>query len=251
MAKHVLILGCGRSGTSILGELFQAIPYYRYLSEPDLDILASVDFRKPIAVKVPRPLSHHKTSPGLPFYWPDFTKIIAEPVVIIWQVRHPLDSICSLIVGISRNWGHHPRPQDWQEWCHKSLIERCAYHWNYLNTKGYRQVKNRAVVNRFEDMISNPLDNAQKVLAIAGVDIPHYQEEVANWAQRVQNTSNRHFVEAECSIPYSTQDHRVKVDRWKENLSVNDLSLAIPLVSSGAREFLYSLPELEKLGKLQ
>ena len=38
---NVAILGCGRSGTSIFGELFEAIPGYTYYSEP---FLADVPF---------------------------------------------------------------------------------------------------------------------------------------------------------------------------------------------------------------
>lgn len=36
MNANVAILGCGRSGTSIFGELFEAFPGYRYWSEPHL-----------------------------------------------------------------------------------------------------------------------------------------------------------------------------------------------------------------------
>ena len=40
--KNVLILGCGRSGTSIFGELFESLPGFSYLSEPDLDAICSL-----------------------------------------------------------------------------------------------------------------------------------------------------------------------------------------------------------------
>ena len=35
----IMILGCGRSGTSIFGELFEHLTPYHYLSEPDYEML--------------------------------------------------------------------------------------------------------------------------------------------------------------------------------------------------------------------
>ncbi|MEM6630277.1 MAG: hypothetical protein AAF694_11435, partial [Bacteroidota bacterium] len=53
-AHHVLILGCGRSGTSIFGELFDHLSGYTYHSEPPYESLAAFDWTTPQAIKVPR-----------------------------------------------------------------------------------------------------------------------------------------------------------------------------------------------------
>ena len=245
----VCILGCGRSGTSIFGELFQSLPAFEYYSEPDLDSLWSIDWHQTPtqtpAIKVPRPHSHNQTSEGLPFKWPDFLDLFPKKPVIFWQVRHPLDTICSLKVGIARNWGHHPRPRDWQQWLGRPLVEQCAHHWNYLNTVGYEQVKPYARVSHFEDMIAQPLAFAQSNLAVTGLDYQSVKNEVEMWAVRVQNSNNEKFVEAECSRAYSTQDHKQKVGRWRENLSLEEVTRAIPIVQAGARNFNYRLPDLE------
>ena len=42
--SHVIILGCGRSGTSIFGELFEHIPGYMYYSEPPFDVVVDLCF---------------------------------------------------------------------------------------------------------------------------------------------------------------------------------------------------------------
>jgi hypothetical protein len=34
VVANAVVLGCGRSGTSIFGELFEALPGFTYLSEP-------------------------------------------------------------------------------------------------------------------------------------------------------------------------------------------------------------------------
>ena len=62
----VLVLGCGRSGTSIFGELFRGLATYRYRSEPDFaDMLA--DFGPSRAAKVPTESVGFPADPGLSF----------------------------------------------------------------------------------------------------------------------------------------------------------------------------------------
>jgi hypothetical protein len=135
----VVILGCGRSGTSIFGELFEKIPGYSYFSEPSFETVINLDFNSPVAIKVPRESSKYPAPDGLSFPIDVMLSVLPNTRKIYWQVRHPLDTIASLRVGISTNLGHHPRPPDWQEWLSKSLIERCAYHWAYINTVGFKK----------------------------------------------------------------------------------------------------------------
>ncbi len=240
MLIPVCILGCGRSGTSILGELFQDTRAYTYLSEPPLEAVYQLKFKDPVAVKMPKPGSL-PASPGLPFLWPDVKQVFPEDTLWIWQVRHPLDTICSLKVGIEQNWGHHPRPPDWKDWLDHSLLERCAHHWNYLNTVGYDQVRNAVTVNKFEDMINDPLETARKLLSATGMHTMDYQWQIQQWASRVQNTNNSLFIEAQCSMDYSRNDHQTRVDRWRENLSLEQARALKPLIEEGARRFSYDL----------
>lgn len=242
--KPVCILGCGRSGTSIFGELFQSLPNYRYYSEPEWIEFAAINFDTPVAIKVPKPPEHSTTTPGLPFKLRDFLKIFPEHGVIFWQVRHPLDAICSLRVGIAKNWGHHPRPPDYKEWAPRSLVERCAHHWNYLNTVGYQQMKDLVQVNRFEDMIKEPLRMALEKTIQAGVENARSIPEIEHWALRVQDKNNQKFQEADCSKPYSRNDHIRKVGRWKENLTEQQISQILPIVRKGAEIFGYNLSNL-------
>ena len=52
--------------------------------------------------------------------------VVPESREIFWMVRHPLDAICSPRVGISSDWGHHPRLPDWESWLTKLLLRRYA-----------------------------------------------------------------------------------------------------------------------------
>lgn len=240
--SNVIILGCGRSGTSIFGELFQHLPFYKYYSEPPFEEVMEFDFHMPIAIKVPRGTKAYPADPGLSFPLAALLKVMPRPK-IYWQVRHPLDTICSLKIGISRNWGHHPQPPDWKEWLKEPLIKRCAHHWNYLNTVGYQQIRHLAEINRFEEMVLDPLSFTKKVCSDVGLDYSKYSQEIASWTNRVHNTNHPHFVEAETSRPYSTKDHKTKVERWKENMSQEELEMVKPMVAETALTFGYDVGE--------
>lgn len=241
MPKHVLILGCGRSGTSIFGELFEELSCYNYHSEPPYSQLKFWDFSQAMAVKVPKESAEFRPTRGLSFPLDDLLDTIDGPLQIYWQVRHPLDTICSLRVGISRNWGHHPRPEDWEDWVDRPLLEQCAHHWTYINTVGFEPVKSRVVISRFEDMVANPLGFAKHIAKALDVDVAQHQGELEAWAGRVQNTNNKDFIEAKTSRPYSTADHQVRVGRWRENLSEEDVEILLPMIKAQMEQFGYSI----------
>lgn len=241
MPKHVLILGCGRSGTSIFGELFEHLSCYTYHSEPPYAEMKTWNYDEPQAVKVPKGSEAYPPTLGLSFPLDDLLQTVGDDLQIYWQIRHPLDTICSLRVGISRNWGHHPRPHDWQDWLDRPLLEQCAHHWNYINTVSYAQVADRVLLSRFEDMIAAPLGFAQHIAQQVGLDAEQYQEDLASWARRVQNTNNSDFVEAKTSRPYSTTDHQVRVGRWRENLTEAEALHLVPMIEQPMTRFGYSL----------
>lgn len=240
LPANVVILGCGRSGTSIFGELFKHLTPYQYFSEPTYQTLIKMDKTSPIAVKVPRSDPGYPPNPGLSVPMDHLYEIMSNPV-IFWQVRHPLDTICSLKVGISKNWGHHPRPPDWQEWLDRTLVERCAHHWHYINSTGYAQVKDFCHVTRFEDMLHNPREFTDEVLDIINLDRESQDLHLAAWINRVQDSNNEKFIEAETSRAYSTQDHSVRVGRWKENLTQEEIDTVLPMVSMTASQFGYPI----------
>lgn len=239
---QVLILGCGRSGTSIFGELFEHLSAYTYFSELPYSELKALDFSKNYATKVPRESPGYPPTPGLSFPLEDFMATFPKPVKIFWQVRHPLDTICSLRVGIARNWGHHPQPPDWRDWLDRPLLEQCAHHWTYINTIGYEPVAELTQICRYEQMLADPLSFAQDICQEIGLDPVRHAEELQAWASRVQNTNNSKFVEAKTSRAYSTTDHQVRVERWKENLTPEEVEQLSPMIRETAAHFGYIIP---------
>ena len=238
---NVVILGCGRSGTSIFGELFEAIPGYTYESEPYLADVALPE-RGAVAVKVPRTPAGSTPPLGSPVALADLADAIPAPRVVFWQVRHPLDAICSLRVGIADDWGHHPRPPDWQEWLHRPLVERCAHHWATINGPGYDLVADVAHVNRFEAMLLDPPACAESTMRRLGIDPSAGGPAVDAWSDRVQDTDNERFIEAVTSRRRSRPDHDRRIDRWRDNLTPSEVASVLPIVASGAATFGYDLP---------
>ena len=232
---HVVILGCGRSGTSIFGELFEHLPGYTHYSEPPFERLLDLDYRQPVAIKVPKESNGFPASSGLSFPLDTLLSTIPAPRTVYWQLRHPLDTICSLRVGILQHWGHHPRPPDWQQWLARPLIERCAHHWNHINSKGFGSVSHLATVTRFEDMITDPQAFALSVCRDINLSAEDSQSAASTWANRVQNTNNRQFLEAKTSRAYSRSDHRIRVGRWRENLSISEVTQVLPIIESTAQ----------------
>ena len=237
---HVLILGCGRSGTSIFGEFFKDIPEYEYFSEPHFDDLVESQFQRPLAIKVPRESENHPPDEGLSISVTATKNLIPVPRKIYWIVRHPLDTIASLKVGISRDWGHHPRPTDWKEWLHKPLIKQCAHHWNWINSVGYTKVNHLVSIKHFEDLVLQPRNFAQILCKDLGLNPNH--SAVNHWIDRVQNENNEKFIEADTSRSYSTNDHKVKVGRWRENLTSEEVQDSLQIVRHTAMSFGYRLP---------
>lgn len=239
-----MILGCGRSGTSIFGELFETLSLYSYFSEPLFGRYLESDFRRPVAVKVPEEDPQYESTPGLSFPLETLLAEVPSPKRFYWAVRHPLDAICSLRPGISNNWGHHPKPPDWRDWLARPLLERCAHHWNYLNSTGYAAVRQLAAPKRFEDMIRDPRGFAEAICEEVGLDPTEHDAELAAWARRVQDTNNRDFVEAKTSRNYSRPDHSRRVGRWKENLTAEQVAALVPMVRQAAEQFGYQLDSL-------
>jgi len=234
-----MILGCGRSGTSIFGELFDGLDRYAYRSEPPFDEIMSTDRSRPTAFKVPRESAGYPAPPGLSF--PVGAYLASFPdAKLFWIVRHPLDAVCSLRVGIGQDWRHHPRPPDWRDWLERPLLERCAHHWSYLNTVGFGQVEHLATVVRFERLIAEPLAFAHEVCGEVGVSVAETRAHLERWAARVQDTNNAAFIEAQTSRNHSRPDHERRVGRWRENLSPAEAAAIWPLVETAATRFGYA-----------
>ena len=238
----VMILGCGRSGTSIFGELFDGLGPYAYESEPAFRDVVDRPGDQAWAVKVPRESEGFSPDAGLSF--PLAALLESHPSMkFFWIVRHPLDAISSLKIGIGQNWRHHPRPPDWKNWLTKPLAEQCAHHWAYINSHGYERVGGLAELVFFEDMIRDPHSFASGVCKTLGIPQEENEVPLCKWAERVQDSNNAQFVEAMTSRSLSRPDHSVRVGRWRENLSIDEARAASRIVAGVSQKFGYDVEE--------
>ena len=125
----------------------------------------------------------------------------------------------------------------------RPLLERCAHHWNYINSRGFEQVAKCATLVRFEEMITDPTAFATSLCQTACLPKEQSATAIVEWSRRVQNSNNESFVEAKTSRNYSRPDHSVRVGRWRENLSPIEAAKIWPLVSGTAEKFGYHLSE--------
>jgi hypothetical protein len=240
VSAHVVILGCGRSGTSIFGELFEHLPGYRYLFEPPFAALGKIDWSAgPVATKVPKRPPGEATTDGLPFALDELLAIIPEPRIFYWQIRHPYDAVCSLQPGISEGWSHNPRPPDWTEWLDKPVVMRCARHWQYINEVGFKAAQEFVRRTRYEDMVDDPIGFARQKCEEIGVGADVVG--AAQWAALVSNRKASDSYEAKHQVRWSRQDHKRRVERWRENLSSSDIEMIAPIVRAAGRLHGYAI----------
>ena len=120
---------------------------------------------------------------------------------------------------------------------------QCAHHWNYINTLGFEAVAHLSVISRFEDMIAHTEKFLHETNQHANISVNGNKKAIEGWRERVQNTNNSKFREAATSRPYSTNDHSVRINRWKENLSSEEIQSILPIISETASKFRYQLPQ--------
>ena len=104
-------------------------------------------------------------------------------------------------------------------------------------------MRENATVVHFEDMLQDPQKFASNVAGDIGIDSGEESSAIEQWAARVQNTNNERFVEAECSRNYSRPDHKVRIERWRENLSADEVSTILPILDQTPAAFGYNLSD--------
>ncbi len=240
--KNILIMGCSRSGTSIFGELFQNIDGLRYVWEPILDKIppvAGATVMKSPTMEATYQGRIDQLTPGLAFNVDTMLRVLPEPAVI-WLVRHPLDTICSLRPGIADDWHHHPRPPNWRAWKTKPLVEQCARHWRFINETGRAEIRPEPVITiRYEDLVSNPVDTGYVALTAAGISANAAKDAVAKWAPGV--SPDKGGYEADMQTRWSRNDHSRRIGRWRENLSNEETDICWSVLGDSPLTYGYDM----------
>jgi hypothetical protein len=111
-----------------------------------------------------------------------------------------------------------------------------------INGDGFDHVRDVAIVNRFEEMVSDPRACGVRAADSLGLAPSELGDEFERWVDRVQDTDNERFVEAETSRRHSRPDHSRRVGRWRENLSADEVDAVWRIVADAAARFGYEQP---------
>jgi hypothetical protein len=95
----------------------------------------------------------------------------------------------------------------------------------------------------FEAMITDPLAFAHVVCARIGIAAEAHDATLKRWAARVQDSNTADFVEAMTSRGYSRNDHSVRLGRWRENLTDEEVDRIWPIIAAPAERFGYARPD--------
>jgi hypothetical protein len=236
--NNVVILGCGRSGTSILGELFEHLPEYKYLFEPQLSEIKEYkkDHKSIIACKVPKGGS--RLTEGLACDMNELLEILGSNTKIIWIVRNPLDTICSLRPGIEDNWNHNPRPPDYLELLNKPWHIKCSYHWNFINKNGFKSANKfgKVLVLKYEDFINNPTQSIQIVLDYINSKTP--LNNLDKYTKLIRNSTKNSY-HAKFQVHWFRNNHSSRIGRYKENMSEKEINESLMIVNKTKDQFFY------------
>lgn len=242
IVQPVFIVGCARSGTSILGELFAAHPRVAYCCElqmlwngilpegPDHRLtredatpaavekarlgLAAIVRMPPGKIFVEKNPKHALRIPFLDAVFPD-----ARFVHIIRDGR---DAVASLMFrNRGPQWGHLQTP-GWADllarYPHDNHI-RCAHQWRdavAIARADARELSpDRSTEVRYEDLVRAPAEAMGRLLGFLGLDLA---PEVLAMTQRVQDrTAGSYHAKAQ-SIHF-VNDHATRIGRHRENLT--------------------------------
>ena len=242
MSAPAFVIGCPRSGTSVLGELIAAHPETRYVFEnlggfPQRDghhRLVAAD-ATPGAIERLRGVVDELAgerllvdkSPRLALRVP-FIRAVWPDCKIVHIVRDGRDAACSLMPGIGGDDWLHAKPPGWavlQE--RRPGLERCARYWRNvvgitladLDGQPHKRI-------RYEDLVRRPVDTMQGVLTYLGLP---WCREVNAACQRVQNKTAGSY-HAHGQDTWYRNDHSQRIGRWRENMTAAEVTQIEPIV---------------------
>jgi hypothetical protein len=231
-----LIIGCARSGTSILGELVAAHPDVRYLHEAheiwrkaglgenDSHRLTAEHATPQVVRRIRKRFERERDDarllvekcPRSALRVP-FIRAVLPEAKIIHIVRDGRDVSCSLMPGIGGDQWRHLKPPNWRELMARDPgVVRCARAWRTvveIAIEDLADVPHLCV--RYEDMVADPRDVACRVVGFLGLD---EHPAVLEFCDKIQNTTRGSY-QAQRQEKWSRDDHTFRIGRWRENLS--------------------------------
>lgn len=243
-----LVIGCARSGTSILGELIAAHPQVKYIFEAH-DVWESAgagendSHRLSAAHATPqvRQYIRHwfqqqqqgarliaEKSPRNILRIPFLQEVFPE-AKIIHIIRDGRDVACSLLPGIGGSEWRHLKPPSWRTlFTQQRGIVRCALAWKKIMEIALHDLA--AVPHlrvRYEQLVAHPQKVARTLIRY--LNLPE-DPAVIRFCNKIQNATTESY-HARSQRQWYRPDHQWRVGRWRENIPkdqqqvINDLVL--------------------------
>lgn len=240
------VVGCARSGTSILGELIASHPEVRYLFEahdawslagsgPDgSDRLVADDVSPEDQQRIRRWFAQHhrdesllvEKNPRSALRIPMIRSIFPE-ARLIHIVRDGRDVACSMVPGCGGNRWSHLRPPGWRQMMQQYAgAFRCAHAW--LKTMQFLLddlADTPHLLVRYEDLVADSPAKASEIFEYLQAPVT---AEVDAFCERISDRTDGSY-HAQHQSDWFRPDHEVRVGRWRQNLTdaeaetINDL----------------------------
>jgi len=259
--RPVFVIGCARSGTSILGEAIAAHPDVAYVFElsslwnelvdegddhrltasdatPDVArtayaALAEAAQRVGGSVLVEKNPKHVLRLPFLDALFPHAR--------FLHIVRDGRDVVASLMFrNRGARWGHLQVP-GWRELlaAHRDDNHvRCAHQWRIAietaRSDGAR-LGERYAEMRYEDLVGDPPATLERVFAFIGLGVA---ETVLAFSRKIQDATAGSY-HARRQVRHYVENHRRRVGRFRENLSGEQIAAVEAVSGSVLRELGY------------
>lgn len=240
----VFLVGCARSGTSILGEAIAAHPRVAYLFEAssiwntlvparDDHRLTAEDATSPVATAIYRALAEARTGlPGDVFVEKNPKHVIRIPFLhalfpeakFLHLVRDGRDTVASLMFrNRGPEWGHLRIP-GWRELLGRYETAhhiRCAHQWRYAVSTARRDAAARGITAgdlyrevKYEDLVRTPAAVLETVFDFLALEP---DPAVDAFLAKIQDET-RNSYHARKQVRHFVDDHERRIGRHRENL---------------------------------
>jgi sulfotransferase family protein len=228
-----LIVGCARSGTSILGELAASHPEVTYvfeahaawalagLGENESHRLTEKHAAAGAAGRIRDWFDAERASrlwlveknPRNTLRIP-FLRAVFPQAKIVHIVRDGRDAACSLVPGIGGDRWSHLKPPSWKKLlAEHSGVVRCALAWQEVVEIALADlVSVPHLTVRYEDLVTQPKSVARRLLGYLG--LPE-DAAVFEFCRRISNSTESSY-QARHQLKWSRNDHHSRVGRWRE-----------------------------------
>jgi len=229
----VFIIGCARSGTSILGELVGQHPEVAYMFEASWaweaggrgengsDRLTEAHVTPEVAWLVRQRLEKRLTTgsvlveknPRTSLRVP-FVRALFPDARFVHIIRDGRDVACSLVPGCGGDEWRHLKPPSWQELrVDYSGVRRTARVWRDVLEIALADLETAPHMTiRYEDLIADPRREAERVLGFLELGPT---AEVERFYKRIGNVVDPRY-EAAGQVKWGRRGHGVRIGRWRE-----------------------------------